>query len=69
VPFLADVRFGSLADKPSQAKIQRFGLEVDDQLEVGRLLDRQIVGLSSLENFVDENRGALEVRERTAPRL
>src|SRR5215471_13915060 len=40
------------------------GLEVDDQLELGRLLHRQIGGLSSLENFVNVIRdAAVAVRE------
>src|SRR5262249_57737378 len=34
------------------------GLEVDDQLERGRLLDWQIGGLGALEDFVDIDGGA-----------
>src|SRR5215510_7533833 len=33
------------------------GLEVDDQLERGRLLDRQFAGLGPLENLVDVSGG------------
>ena len=29
------------------------GLEVDDELELGRLLDRQVAGLGALEDLVD----------------
>src|SRR5439155_21148759 len=36
------------------------GLEVDHQLELSRLLDRQIAGLSALENLVDEKSLATE---------
>src|SRR5262249_30126785 len=38
------------------------GLEIDNEFELCGLLDRQIGGLNSLENFVDKDRGALEVR-------
>ena len=34
------------------------GLEVDDHLELGRLLDRQFRGLRALENLVGVGRGA-----------
>src|SRR5260370_982275 len=42
------------------------GLEVDDQLELGGLLDRQVGRLGALENLIDVNRralpGAIDVR-------
>src|SRR5215467_4716356 len=34
------------------------GLEVDDQLELGGLLDRQVAGLGALEDLVDIDGGA-----------
>src|ERR1700730_13201467 len=36
------------------------GLTIDHQVEFGRLLDRQVAGLCTLENLVDERRGATE---------
>jgi hypothetical protein len=36
------------------------GLEVDDQLELGRLLDGQVAGLGALEDFVRVSRLSLE---------
>src|SRR5262245_55022284 len=33
------------------------GFEIDDEIEFGRLLDRQIAGLSTLQNFVHICRG------------
>jgi hypothetical protein len=33
------------------------GFEIDDQLELGRLLDGQIGGLNTLENFINVTRG------------
>jgi len=38
------------------------GLEIDDQLELGRLLDRKIAGLRPAQNFVDIFGRALEQR-------
>ena len=40
---------------------RRGGLQVDHQLEPGRPLDRQVCGLGSLEDLVDEHGGALEI--------
>ena len=40
------------------------GLQVDDQLETGRLLDRQIRGFGALQDLVDERGGALEILSR-----
>jgi hypothetical protein len=37
-------------------------LEIDNEFELRGLLDRQIGGLISLENFVDKDCGAFEVR-------
>src|SRR5262252_10485282 len=40
------------------------GLEIDDQLELGWLLDWQVCGLSTPENLVDISRGAeIKMRE------
>src|SRR5258708_39208907 len=36
------------------------GLTIYHQVEFGRLLDRQVAGLCTLENLVDEGRGATE---------
>src|SRR5262249_118521 len=36
------------------------GLTIDHQVEFGRLLDRQVAGLCTLENLVDKRRGATE---------
>src|SRR5215470_6976683 len=37
------------------------GLEVDDQLELGRLLDRDVTGRRAPQDFVDERRGAFVI--------
>jgi len=37
------------------------GLEVDDQFEPGRLLDRQLGRFGSFEDLVDKGSGALEI--------
>ena len=43
------------------------GLEVDHQLELGRLLDRQVGGLGALENSVDIGGGAPEQVDKVGP--
>ena len=46
---------------------ERLGcLEVDHQLELGRLLDRQFGRFCALQDFIDENRGPLEGNPRLA---
>src|SRR4029453_13510577 len=71
-----DVRFGPIADITlfdhlvgagdegrRQGETKRLGgLGFDNEFEPRGLLDRQIGGLGTLENFVDKDRGALEVR-------
>ena len=42
------------------------GLEVDHQLELGRLLDGQVSGLGAFQDFVDESRHLL-VGRRPSP--
>src|SRR6266699_1538481 len=37
------------------------GLEIDEQLERSRLLDRQFARLCALQDFIDENRSPLEI--------
>jgi len=60
--------FGSL-DDPISIEQQRLGHRqperlrgstVDDQLELGRLLDGEVAGLGSLENLVDVDGGTVE---------
>jgi len=48
----------------SRQEIRRHGqsdllgsFQIDDQLELGRLLDRQFSGCGSFENLIDKNRG------------
>jgi hypothetical protein len=38
------------------------GLQVDHQLELGGLLNREISGLRTFEDLVDEDRSPLEIR-------
>ena len=48
---LFDHLVGAQQDSQSARQAERFGgLEIDHQLELGRLLDRQIGGLFALEN-------------------
>jgi hypothetical protein len=46
-----------------EAKVLR-GLAIDDELEFGRLLDRQIGRSGAAQNLVDEVRGAREVVQK-----
>ena len=43
------------------------GLEVDDQFEPGRLLDRRLGGFGSFEDLVDKGSGALEILSKPGP--
>ena len=43
------------------------GLEVDDQFEPGRLLDRRLGGIGSFEDLVDKGSGALEILSKPGP--
>src|SRR5262245_54253121 len=67
---LLDHLIGSGEDRRRDGQPEGFGgLEVDDELELGRLLDRQIGGLGTLENLVHVNGSApVEVKNVRAIR-
>jgi hypothetical protein len=49
-----------LATKPNLSGSAPRGLEVDDQLEFGRLLDRDVTRLRAAKNLIDQLSGAAE---------
>jgi hypothetical protein len=52
----------------SASEAERFrGLEIEEQLEFGRLLDRQISGLCTFQNFVDVGCCAAEIIGKVLP--
>ena len=53
-PLLFDHLIGALQERLRDGEAERLGgLEIDDQLEFRRWLDRQIAGLGALENTID----------------
>ena len=65
---LLDYLVGALREEPRHVDTERLGgLEVDHQLEPGRLLHRQIGWLGALQYLVNERRSSRNRAEISAP--
>jgi hypothetical protein len=65
---LFDHLVGAREDRWRHGEAERLGgLEIDDQLECSRLLDRQIGRLSAFQDLSGENAGLAKVAVKLAP--